>query len=93
MAYSVDWSPRAIADVGTIAEYIARDSAVYASAVVSRILDTTRSLETFPFSGKITPEFNDETIREKLAYSYRIIYRIEDDTITIITVIHGKRIL
>jgi toxin ParE1/3/4 len=93
MAYSVGWSPRAIADVGSIAEYVARDSAVYASAVVSKILSATRSLENFPLSGRIAPEFDDKTIREKLIYSYRIIYRIENDTVTIITVIHGKRIL
>jgi toxin ParE1/3/4 len=93
MAYSVVWSPRAIADVNDLAEYIARDSVAYASAVVAKILETTRTLNNFPSSGRIVPEFNDKTIREKLVYSYRIIYRIEDNIVTITTVIHGKRIL
>ena len=39
------------------------------------------------------PELKEDTIREKFAYNYRIIYRIENDTITIASVIHGKRIL
>jgi toxin ParE1/3/4 len=93
MAYSVVWSPRAIVDVDSIAEYIARDSPAYASVVVSKILAATRSLENFPDSGRIVPEFDDETIREKLVYSYRIIYRIDSSTVTITTVIHGKQIL
>ncbi len=93
MAYAVVWSPRAIEDVDAIAAYIARDSPAYASAVVSKILDATRSLSTFPLSGRIVPEFDDEYIREKIVYSYRVIYRVEDDVVTIATVIHGKQIL
>jgi toxin ParE1/3/4 len=38
------------------------------------------------------PEFDDETIRELLAYSYRIIYLVEQSEVTIAAVIHGKRI-
>ena len=37
MNYSVGWSAKAIADVDAIAEYIARDSATYASAVVGKV--------------------------------------------------------
>lgn len=93
MAYQVVWSPNAIDDVEAIAAYIARDSPSYSAAVVSKILDTTRNLSSFPFSGRIVSEFDDETIREKLIYSYRIIYRIQDETVTIAAVIHGKRLL
>ena len=55
----------------------------------------TRSLNKEPFAGTIVPEFGDENIREQLAYSYRIIYRIEDEekTVTIAAVIQGKRLL
>jgi plasmid stabilization system protein ParE len=60
---------------------------------VKKIVDTTRSLSRFPFSGRVVPEFGEENIREKLVYSYRIIYRIQDETITIAAVIHGKRLL
>lgn len=93
MAYEVVWSPRAIEDVEAIALYIAGDSTAYAAAVVKKILDKTRNLSSFPFSGRVVSEFDDETIREQFAYSYRIIYRIQDETITIAAVIHGKRIL
>jgi len=93
MAYEVVWSSRAVEDVEAIAVYIAADSTSYAAAVVKKIVDTTRSLSRFPFTGRIVPEFGEENIREKLVYSYRIIYRIQNETITIAAVIHGKRLL
>jgi plasmid stabilization system protein ParE len=37
------------------------------------------------------PEFDDEKIRELLAYSYRVIYRVEGSEVTIAPVVHGKR--
>ncbi len=93
MAYSVGWSPRAIADVDAIAGYISRDSATYASTIVGKILGETRNLSAFPRSGRMVPEFADETIREKIVAGYRVIYRIEGETITIATVIHGRQVL
>jgi plasmid stabilization system protein ParE len=51
MAYSVGWSPRAIADVDGIAGYISRDSATYASSIVGKILGATRNLSAFPHIG------------------------------------------
>jgi plasmid stabilization system protein ParE len=93
MAYEVVWSPRAVEDVEAIALYIAADSISYAAAVVKKIVDTTRSLSNFPLAGRVVPEFGEENIREKLVYSYRIIYRIQGETITIAAVIHGKRLL
>lgn len=37
------------------------------------------------------PEFGDEHMREVFAYSYRVIYRVEGETVTIATVVYGKR--
>lgn len=93
MAYQVVWSPRAIEDVDAIAEFIARDSPTYASVVVSKIIEATRTLENFPLSGRTVPEFADESLREKIVYSYRILYRVDEQQVTIATVIHGKRVL
>ena len=92
MAYHVVWSSKAIEDIDAIASYISRDSPSYAAAVVQKILLPTRSLSKEPFLGQIVPEFGDENIREQLAYSYRIIYRIEGKTVTIAAVIQ-KRLL
>ena len=91
MAYQVVWSPTALEDIEAIASYISRDSVFYAGTVVQRIINSTRSLENFPFAGRIVPEFGSKSIREVFAYSYRVIYRIENETVTVAAVIHGKR--
>ena len=93
MAYRVIWSPRALDDVDFIASYISRDSTVHASAVVTKIIHATRILRQFPFVGRVVPEFDDKTLRERFVYSYRIIYRIEGQIVTVAAVIHGNRLL
>ena len=91
MAYQVVWSPRAVEDVRAIAAHIAEDSVAYARSVAQKIVASTRRLANFPMSGRVVPEFDQEKIREVFAYSYRIIYRVEDETVTIAAVVHGKR--
>ena len=93
MAHSVVWSPRAVDDVESIAAYIAQDSEAYAASVVRLILVKARNLSEFPFIGRVVPEFDSENIREVFAYSYRIIYEVAGDEITIAAVIHGRRML
>jgi toxin ParE1/3/4 len=93
MAYRVVWSPRAVEDLDAIAQYIAADSQAYAAAVVKTILITARHLSRFPFAGRIVPELGDPNIREWFAYSYRIVYRVEEKVVTVATVVHGKRLL
>jgi plasmid stabilization system protein ParE len=73
MAYRVVWSPGAVDDVDAIASYISRDSTAHASAVIAKIIRATRGLRIFPLAGRRVPEFEDETLRERFDYSYRII--------------------
>jgi toxin ParE1/3/4 len=93
MAYRVVWSPRAVDDLEAVAQYIAADSTAYAAAVVKTILNTTRNFSRFPFSGRVVPELGDDSIREWFAYSYRVIYRVEEETVTVAAIVHGKRLL
>ncbi len=87
----VVWSARALGDVESIAAYISSDSPAYAKIVVKKILKLTRQLRQFPNLGREVPEFQDQTLREIFAYSYRIIYKVEEKEIIIASVIHGKR--
>ena len=93
MAYRVEWSSRAVEDLEAIAQYISADSTSYAAAVVKTILQNTRNLVRFPFSGRVVPEIGDENIREWFAYSYRVIYQIENEVVTTAAIVHGKRLL
>ncbi|HEY3971547.1 MAG TPA: type II toxin-antitoxin system RelE/ParE family toxin [Candidatus Sulfotelmatobacter sp.] len=93
MAHRVDWSRRALQDIEAIAEYIGADSPTYAGIVVKKIVSATRTLKQFPRAGHKVPEFDDESIRELVVYSYRVIYRLQDKEVVIAAVIHGKRIV
>ena len=61
--------------------------------MVKTILNTSRNLSSFPFSDRVVPELGDESIREWFAYSYRVIYRIENGIVTVAAIGHGKRLL
>ncbi len=93
MARRLIWSPEALEDIESIAEFIGRDSLFYAKAVVSKLLDTAKTIAEAPLIARMVPELQDEAIRERFVYSYRLVYRIGDDDILIIAVIHGKRLL
>ena len=93
MGYKVIWTKEALADIEAIAEYIEKDSFFCASSVVSKILDVAKFISTFPFSGRVVPEENNEVVREHFVYNYRVIYEIRKDTVYILAVVHGKRIL
>jgi toxin ParE1/3/4 len=91
VAHRVVWSAPALDDVDAVAVYIARDSSSYAAAVARRIIEATRQLRDFPHSGRTLPELDDESIRELLVYSYRIIYRVQAEVVTIAAVVHAKQ--
>jgi addiction module RelE/StbE family toxin len=93
MDYTVKWSPEATEDLKAIAEYIERDSEFYARAVVSKILVVSRNIPEQALIGRVVPEIGQEKIRERFVYSYRLVYRVQDHVITIVAVIHGKRLL
>ncbi len=93
MAYKVNWSPEAIEDLQSIADYIAKDSRIYAQSVVTKVFDVSRSLASHPLIGRIVPEIGLAKIRERFVYSYRFIYQVEDNKILIVAVIHGKRLV
>lgn len=93
MARTLVWSPEAIEDIESIASYIERDSAWYAKAVASKIVESAETIPAFPELGRIVPEIGEPAIRERLAYNYRIIYRLEPERVLVAAVIHGSRLL
>ena len=93
MAINIIWSEKSIDDLESIATYIEKDSIYYAKSVVSTIFSKVDILLDFPLLGRVVPEYQDENIRELFVYSYRLIYKINKNNISIVTIIHGKRIL
>jgi plasmid stabilization system protein ParE len=76
-----------------IKNYIGQGSPYYAVIFINKLFETAKKAVSFPLIGRIVPEFNREDIRELIYRNYRIIYHLGDNVITILTVIHGARIL
>lgn len=72
----VEWTDKAIADIDSIATYIAQQSPHFANLQVVKFFIRVEQLAEFPKSGKIVPEFNSNNIRELIEGNYRIVYRI-----------------
>lgn len=86
-------SKLALSDLSNIKNYIKKDSSHYAKVFIQKILSSIKILKDFPEIVRVVPEYNIETVREIFIKSYRIIYRLENDIIFIVTVIHGSRLL
>ena len=88
----INWTFQAKKDLKDIAEYIAKDSKLYAKRQVYKIRNRTDILKNHNYSGRIVPEIQDEKIKEILEGKYRIIYRVVNkNRIDIITVHHSSR--
>ena len=86
----VKWSDSASRNLKEIHDYIAQDSVYYAKDVVSEIVGQSEVLGKFPQMGRIVPEINDSSIREIFVYSYRLIYRVAEEEIEILALVHAK---
>lgn len=75
-----------------IADYISKDSILYAKRQVLKIRNKTHILKDNNYTGRMLPEIQDENIRELLEGKYLIIYRVVNkNRIDIITVHHSSR--
>ena len=86
------WSPLAISRLSEIAKYIAKDNPVAAERWVHKIFALVEKLADFPERGRMVPEVNNKMIREVLTGNYRVIYKLEDREISILTVRHVKQV-
>jgi addiction module RelE/StbE family toxin len=93
MARQIRWTNAASDDLESIVEYIATDSPAYASVVATKIVQLVEEAGESPAVGRIVPQLRMPSIRERVLYSYRIIYRVERDAIVVLGILHGAQSL
>jgi addiction module RelE/StbE family toxin len=86
----IRWTKRAIRSLASIHEYISKDSPAAAARVSAAVLDATVQIEQFPQSGR---PGRIEGTRELVipGLPYIVPYRVVDDTILLLSVIHTSR--
>jgi len=87
------WSPLAVDRASEIAGYIAQDKPSAAEKWIQTVFSKVEQLKAFPEIGRIVPEIGNDQFRELLYGNYLIIYRIEAERISVLTIRHGRQIL
>lgn len=89
----VRWTPLAVAKAEEITDYIGHDKPGAARRWLREIFAAADSLPQSPHRGRVVPEIGRDAIRELLLGSFRLIYRIDEDGVAILTIRHGRQLL
>ena len=92
--YKVVWANVAECDLKDIIEYISIDSPQNALKILKKIKQKASELYTLPERGRIVPELQDQGIlqyREIVITPWRLIYRITERKIFVLSLIDSRR--
>ncbi len=87
------WTELAVEKLEEYADYIALDKPIAALNWAESIQNSVNKLKQFSQIGRIVPEIKRNDIRELIEGNYRIIYRIEEKYISVLTIRHSKQLL
>lgn len=90
----VEFADSAIFDLDEIyAWYVEQQSPESGQRLIAEIVDKTSQLDSFPQSGRIVPEFGLVNVRELIYPPFRIVYRLDKDSIWIVRIWRSERLL
>ena len=87
------WTERARRDLLEIGRYIARGDPEAARRWIQRLRTRAHGAAKHPRSGRTVPEFQRDDIREVFLKTYRIVYLIRKQSVDVLTVCEGHRLL
>ncbi len=79
----------AVGDLDAIADYVAKEAPDRAAALVDALLDRCASLSDMPARYPLVPRYEASGIRRQLCGHYLIFYRIGEEAVEIVHVLHG----
>lgn len=92
-SYTVVVTPDALADIGAIQEFIARDSPIDADRFTERLIVALQALDRFPARYPVTPEsdaFGFE-VRVMLVGPYRVLFAARPEVVLVLRIRHSAR--
>jgi len=87
------WTDRALTRVRETTRYIAADDPAAAAAWADGLFDAAGRLADFPESGRLAPELAGRGVRELVYGAYRVFYRVEQESVLILTVRHASQLI
>ena len=76
-----------------MAWYASQDAPEVGRRLATEVIDRVRQLETFPDSGRVVPEFDTTWLRELEHPPFRIVYRRDELSVTIVRVWRSERLM
>jgi plasmid stabilization system protein ParE len=92
--YKVEWAAVAESDLKQIIDYLAADSPGNALQIFKKIRQRASGLYAFPERGRVVPELQAQgihTYRELITAPWRIVYRISEGTVYVLSVIDSRQ--
>jgi plasmid stabilization system protein ParE len=92
--FNVAWAKNAANDLEAIVSYVSENDLTEAFEIYSEIKNAASELNHFPARGRFVPELGKYGIkiyREIIIKVWRILFRIEKNTVYIITVFDSRR--
>ena len=92
--YKVQWTSNAKEDLLNIVDYIKQDSVEHARKAYEQIREKAHSGNFFPLRGRVVPELQKEGItiyRELIEQPWRIMYKIENDSVYIMAIFDSRQ--
>ncbi len=89
----VVWTQETLDKLSDIEDFISQDSPQRAAKFVNYLIQRGEGVSKNPRIGRIVPEISNPNIREVIAKKYRIVYKIQENKIEILTVFEGHKLL
>jgi len=90
---TVLWTGEALNNLSEIEKFIGTDSPERAEKFINYLIERGESIAQNPHIGRIVPEISNPEIRELNIKKYRIVYRVRENRIKILTVFEGHKLL
>ena len=87
------WTNEALENLWEIEKFIGRDNLQKAESFVNYLIEQAESIALNPNIGRMVPEISNPEIRELIVKKYRIVYRVHEHEIEILTVFEGHKLL
>ncbi len=79
------------ADLFEIKAFIRPHNPIRAASFIDEILDRCTALSAMPFAFKLIPRYEQHGIRRCVHRDYLIFYRVKEELIEVIRILHGAR--
>lgn len=87
------WTQNALNDLLEMRDYLDAHQPGTARALIERIRKQLEVVKLLPRCGRRVPELNHDNTREIIVRRYRVVYRLMDESIHVLTVRSSYRLL